>query len=209
MKWLIGIVTALSLTPITGCVTPESSARADVQFVIAENVGAGTELKITPTLLKTNLRGETSTNIPAPALTPKVITERALREKNASKVKKAVKILLNSQKKRKTYYVFSGASPSGWDCSGMTMWTYEQIGVELPHRASQQATLGKRVKTPKYGDLVVFKYKGYSSAYHVGIYLGKDKMIHAQKPGTPTRIESIKGVSGNHSDVSYVRVLDN
>jgi cell wall-associated NlpC family hydrolase len=209
MKWLIGIVTALSLTPITGCVTPSSAAELDAQFVIAENVDASSDLKITAAMLKTNLRGETSTNIPAPARTAKVIAKQILREKNANKVKRAVKALLNSQKKHKTYYVFSGASPSGWDCSGMTMWTYEQIGVELPHRASQQATLGKRVKTPKYGDLVVFKYKGYSSAYHVGIYLSKDKMIHAQKPGTPTRIESIKGVSGNHSDVSYVRVLDN
>lgn len=206
MKWLIGIVTASTLM-LTGCVTPTD--KVDAQFVIAETVTAKTELKITSAMLKTNIRGETSTNIPAPALTPKVIAKQALLTKNAKQIKKAVKALFNSQKERKTYYYFSGASPRGWDCSGMTMWTYQQIGVELPHRASKQATLGKVVKTPKYGDLVVFKYKGDSLAYHVGIYLSKGKMIHAQGPGTPTRIESIKKVSGRHSNVSYVRILEN
>lgn len=208
MKWLIGIVTA-SIFSLTGCVTPV--ARADAQFVIAETVAASKskEVRTTSTLLVKTLRGETNTNTPAPALTKKVLAKQALLAKNAKKVKKAMKLLLKSQRRNHTWYVFSGASPSGWDCSGLTLWTYQQIGVELPHRASQQANEGIRVKTPKYGDIVVFKYKGYSSAYHVGLYLGKGNMIHAPKPGARTRVESIKQFGGNYSKVSYVRILKN
>jgi cell wall-associated NlpC family hydrolase len=206
MKWLIGIVTVSTLS-LTGCVTP--SEKAVTQFVIAETVAASNETKVVSTMLVNDLRGETSTNIPAPAMTSKVIAKQALLAKNAKKIKKAVKALLNSQKKHRTWYVFSGASPSGWDCSGLTLWTYQQIGVELPHRASEQANVGIKVKRPKYGDIVVFKYKGYSSAYHVGIYLSKDKMIDAPMPGTGTSIESISKFGGGYSNISYVRVLEN
>jgi cell wall-associated NlpC family hydrolase len=213
MKWLIGIVT-VSVFFLTGCVTP--TEKTDAQFVIAETVGASKKAVTTTTfsLVKSVLRGEANTNIPAPAMTPEVIKKQALLAKNAKKIKKAVKALLNSQKNRRTWYVFSGASPSGWDCSGLTMWTYQQIGVELPHRASEQGELGRKVNTkngekPKYGDLVVFHYKGYSSAYHVGIYLSKDKMIHAPMPGTATQKGSIKKWGGGYSDVSYVRILEN
>lgn len=203
MKWLIGIVTAGILT-LTGCITPTASA-ATAQFVIAEE---HTSVKVTVAGI---LRGEanTNTNFAAPSLTPAKLAELNLLRKNAKRVKHAVKVLLNSQRKHHTWYVFSGATPQGWDCSGLTLWTYEQIGVELPHRASKQSELGTRVLHPKYGDLVVFKYKGYDSAYHVGIYLSKDRMIHAPMPGASTQQGSIREFAGGYSNVSYVRILEN
>lgn len=209
MKWLIGIVTASTLS-LTGCVTP--SANVDAQFVIAENVAASKQVvKVAPVSLEAKLRGETSTNnlFASPSLTPERLAKVALLKSNANKVRSAVKALLRSQRHHKTWYVFSGASPSGWDCSGLTLWTYQQIGIELPHRASAQGNLGTKVKRPKYGDIVVFKYKGYSSAYHVGIYLSKDKMIHAPMPGQPTQQGSIREFAGGYSNVSYVRILEN
>jgi len=66
----------------------------------------------------------------------------------------------------KTWYVFSGATPKGWDCSGLTMWFYQQLDIQLEHRASKQQSAGVETKTPKAGDLVVFKYKESKSAYH-------------------------------------------
>lgn len=107
----------------------------------------------------------------------------------------------------KTWYVFSGATPRGWDCSGLTLWFYEQLGVSIEHRASKQESAGTKTKSPKPGDLVVFKYAGTKSAYHVGIYIGNGKMIHAPKHGHLTRIESVNKFAGKYSKVSYVNIV--
>lgn len=107
----------------------------------------------------------------------------------------------------KTWYVFSGTTPSGWDCSGLTLWFYEQLGVELEHRASKQENAGTKTMDPKPGDLVVFKYNGSKSAYHVGIYIGNGKMIHAPKHGHLTRVENVKKFSGKYSTVSYRTIV--
>jgi cell wall-associated NlpC family hydrolase len=108
----------------------------------------------------------------------------------------------------KTWYVFSGSTPSGWDCSGLTMWFYGELGIDLEHRASSQQNAGKATKDPVLGDIVVFKYKGYKSAYHVGIYVGDGKMIHAPRKGQRTSVESISDFAGDYSVVTYRRVID-
>jgi cell wall-associated NlpC family hydrolase len=125
---------------------------------------------------------------------------------NTQTVKLAVKKL--NKTVGKTWYVFSGATPSGWDCSGLTMWFYQQIGIQLEHRASKQQSAGFATKNPKVGDLVVFKYKGYKSAYHVGIYIGSGKMIHAPKHGHATSIQSVKQFAGDYSNVSYRTMIE-
>jgi cell wall-associated NlpC family hydrolase len=55
---------------------------------------------------------------------------------------------------------------------------------------------------------VVFKYKGYNSAYHVGIYIGNGEMIHAPRKGEVTRIESIEQFGGNYSKISYRSLIE-
>lgn len=124
---------------------------------------------------------------------------------NTIKVSKAITKL--KKHVGKTWYVFSGDTPAGWDCSGLTMWFYEQSGINLEHRASIQAKTGTATNNPKPGDLVTFKYKGAKSAYHVGIYIGNGKMIHAPKHGHLTRVENVNKFAGKYSNVFYRTII--
>ena len=109
----------------------------------------------------------------------------------------------------KTRYVFSGSTPRGWDCSGLVLWMYGELGVTLEHRASKQQSAGKAVEHPKLGDIIVFKYNGRDSSYHVGIYLYPDTMVHAGGGrGDTTQIVSISKFAGKHSEVTFRRVIE-
>jgi cell wall-associated NlpC family hydrolase len=108
----------------------------------------------------------------------------------------------------KTWYVFSGSTPEGWDCSGLVRWTYSHLGIELEHSATAQMRSGELVETPKIGDVVAFLYTGESKAYHVGIYMSPDTMLHAGgKKGDKTELRSISAFAGNYSDVVYTRIV--
>jgi cell wall-associated NlpC family hydrolase len=128
-------------------------------------------------------------------------------ESNTEKLNNVIEAL--TDRVGKTRYVFSGSTPKGWDCSGMVLWAYSKLGVELEHSASKQQYAGKAVKEPKLGDIVVFKYNGRGSAYHVGIYLYPDTMIHSGgEPGDVTSIVSISRFAGKHSQVLFKRVIE-
>jgi cell wall-associated NlpC family hydrolase len=134
--------------------------------------------------------------------------EQMLIDRNTQIVKNAIAKL--KQYVGKTWYVFSGSTPSGWDCSGLTMWTYQQVGIELRHSASIQKNAGKKYKTPKIGDVVAFGWKNYSGAQHVGIYIGNGKMIHAPAPGHRTAIVSVKkwAKMNWNTKVTYTRFIE-
>jgi len=111
----------------------------------------------------------------------------------------------------KTPWVFSGSTPRAWDCSGLVKWTYAHLGVDLQHSATKQRLSGEFVTEPKIGDLVSFNFRSYGSAYHVGIYVGPDEMIHAGgKPGDRTEIRSISGwqKDNGNSEVTYTRIIE-
>lgn len=111
----------------------------------------------------------------------------------------------------KTRYVFSGSSPKGWDCSGLTVWFYESIGIKLEHSATKQARYaGEHVDNPKIGDIVAFNYVGSKQYYHVGIYIGDNNIIHAGfKPGTKTEVIAIDSPYFKNSETSFIRVIEN
>ena len=90
-------------------------------------------------------------------------------------------------------YVFAAAGPSAFDCSGLTMYCYAQIGIGLPHAATAQQQMSTPVPLNALlpGDLVFFG--GPGASYHVGIYAGGGSMIHAPHTGDVVRYGSISG----------------
>ena len=78
-------------------------------------------------------------------------------------------------------YARSGAGPSSWDCSGLTMMAWGSVGVSLPHSSRQQFSRGQPVAKSdlQLGDLVFF----YGDISHVGLYAGNGQVIHAPRPG--------------------------
>jgi cell wall-associated NlpC family hydrolase len=80
-------------------------------------------------------------------------------------------------------YVYGGASRSGFDCSGLTVYVYERLGWSLPHGATDQASRGRPVSLRhlEIGDLVFYGGSGYYS--HVGIYAGHGRVIDAPHTG--------------------------
>jgi cell wall-associated NlpC family hydrolase len=86
-------------------------------------------------------------------------------------------------------YRWGGASPaSGFDCSGLVYWAYGRLGVELPHSSYALYDLGRRVSRSrmKPGDLLFFSGLG-----HVGLYLGRGRMVHAPQSGRVVEIVSL------------------
>lgn len=83
-------------------------------------------------------------------------------------------------------YVWGGAAPGGFDCSGLVMWAFQQAGISLPHSSQALAQGGQPVALSDLqpGDVLTF----YSDASHTGIYVGDGMMIHSSTYGVPVRV---------------------
>ena len=83
-------------------------------------------------------------------------------------------------------YVWGGAAPGGFDCSGLVMWAFQQAGVSLPHSSQALAHGGQPVPLSDLqpGDVLTF----YSDASHAGLYIGDGMMIHSSTYGVPVRV---------------------
>ena len=80
-----------------------------------------------------------------------------------------------------TPYRWAGESPaSGFDCSGLVRWAYSRVGVDVPHSSYALYDVGRRVPVSRLapGDVLFFQGLG-----HVGLYVGKGRMVHAPEAG--------------------------
>jgi cell wall-associated NlpC family hydrolase len=106
----------------------------------------------------------------------------------------------------KTWYVFSGSTPDGWDCSGLVKWFYSDFDVQLEHSATAQKHSGVITTDPQPGDIIGFSHPNSKKVYHNGIYIGDGLFIHSPRVGAKTKISSVLKYAGEHSIVSFTRV---
>ncbi|MGW1614155.1 NlpC/P60 family protein [Streptomyces sp. NPDC002285] len=120
---------------------------------------------------------------------------------DSSYATKAEKALAFARSQVGKPYVWGATGPDSYDCSGLTQAAWKAAGVDIPRVTYDQVNAGTTVSvsSAQPGDLVFF----YDDITHVGLYIGNGMMIHAPKPGTYVREESIfyDGESSIHSVV--------
>ena len=90
-------------------------------------------------------------------------------------------------------YVWGGASPSGFDCSGLTMYCYAQIGIGMSHGATdqQRSSIPVALTDLRPGDLIFFGNASFS--HHVAIFVQGTTCIEAPHTGDVVRYGTFTG----------------
>ena len=86
-------------------------------------------------------------------------------------------------------YIWGAAGPTSFDCSGLVMWAYQQVGISLPHFTVSQYNSGVHVARNDLepGDLLFF----FANISHVGMYIGNGMMIDAPNFGEDVKVQPI------------------
>jgi cell wall-associated NlpC family hydrolase len=186
------IVTAVLIITLAGC-----SASTVAVAKTVETVSTATEKSVEQSLWNDSLIEPALEKQRQKAAEQKVIDDTERVNAVTDKLHKYV---------GKTWYVFGGSTPRGWDCSGLVLWYYDQLGIELYHSASAQKYEGKPRKyseaKAKVGDIIW-------NPGHVGIYVGDGYMIHSPHPGARTeRVKVWDWAKDNWtSNVTYTRLI--
>ena len=88
-------------------------------------------------------------------------------------------------------YRYGAAGPHAFDCSGLTTFSYGRVGRSIPRTTDQQKAglRGIARRDKRRGDLIIFVNGG--NAYHAGVYIGRNKIVHSSRSGTPVKVDRI------------------
>lgn len=141
-----------------------------------------------PTKTPTPRQAAQRTPLPPPraTTTPSPSRTGTAPPRSSSKVETVVRFALAQVGEA---YVWGADGPNSWDCSGLVMVAYRQVGVSLPHQSGSMLNYGRRVSRSELrrGDIVWPQYG------HVGIYLGNGMMVHASNPRTDVKVSTLYG----------------
>lgn len=131
-----------------------------------------------------------------PASPPTAAIPSTAGEANSQDAQRSPEMIFQALAAADVPYQRGGKSlATGFDCSGLVAHVYRAaFGLALPHNSRAQSRLGETIAPDALlpGDLVFYNTQGQPYS-HVGIYLGDGKFIHAPKPGSAVRIESMRG----------------
>jgi cell wall-associated NlpC family hydrolase len=98
-------------------------------------------------------------------------------------------------------YVWGAAGPNAYDCSGLVMWAYAQVGVHLDHFTGDQWQEGEHISRGQLrpGDLIFF----FATISHVGMYIGDGLMVDAPSAGQDVMVQRVYWSAA----VGYVHIV--
>lgn len=122
----------------------------------------------------------------AQALKAKKAKQAVISAKVSARLRSVLKYALRQVGDR---YSMGASGPSSYDCSGLTMMSYRQVGVSLSHYSMAQWSQTKRVSRSQLrpGDLVFF----FRGIRHVGMYIGNNNFVHAASYGSGVIVSSL------------------
>ncbi|MGO0906227.1 XkdQ/YqbQ family protein [Clostridioides difficile] len=112
---------------------------------------------------------------------------------------KAKTVISEAKKHLGKPYKWGGNGPNSFDCSGLMVYCFKKVSINLPRTSSQQSTVGKKIekKNLQAGDLVFF----HNPVSHVGLYIGNGEFIEAPGKGKEIRLSKLN----NRKDFNIAR----
>jgi cell wall-associated NlpC family hydrolase len=114
----------------------------------------------------------------------------------AAKNSQASRAVAAAESRQGDPYVYTATGPDAFDCSGLTMWAYAQVGVSIPRTSEQDwADLPhlKKGDRPEPGDLIIYTGSPIDPPPgHVTMYVGRGRMVEAEETGVPVHIVPVR-----------------